>query len=255
MVTQPDQPANDSSSVTGISPVPKYLQLREILKEQILKWGPNQPIPSESQLCSTYSVSRTTVRKAIDYLIYEGLVYRVQGKGTFVAPPKLPGRYVHQSAGFFEDAVDQGLPQKTVVLEQHLVPANLRVAGHLDLAPGEEIFRLVRLRFIGEETSHISKAHIPHRLCPGIALEDFSNQSLYRVMRQKYDINIHHGTRWIEAHLCTDEEAELLQIPPASPLLVVIGTMYDENNQPVEFGYAKNRGDRSQVEIQVVHPE
>lgn len=243
--------SGDARPLGSQSPIPKYLQLREILREQIMNWEADMLVPSESQLCRTYSVSRTTVRKALEYLTYEGLLYRVQGKGTFVSPPKFPERFVQKSFGFYEDMATRGIPHKTLVLEQCVVPANQRIAQHLDICQGEEIFRLVRLRFVGDEPNHISKAHVPHELCPGISLEDFTHQSLYRVMRDKFGIVFNHGKRWIEAQLCTDEEAELLEIPNASPLLVVIGTMYDQQDRPVEFGYAKNRGDRSKFEIDV----
>lgn len=244
-----------STSFEELSPIPKYHQLREILREKILGWESNQPIPSEADLCEMFSVSRTTVRKALDHLTYEGLLYRVQGKGTFVSPPKLPGRYVQKLSGFYDDAVARNLPHKTVVIEQGIEPASQRIAKYLDLSPGDEIFRLVRLRYLGDETCLISKSHVPVEICPGIDQEDFVNRSLYQVMRERYGIVIHHGQRLIEVQLCTDEEAELLQIPNGTPLLVVIGTMYDRNNRPVEFGYAKNRSDRIQVEIQVVTQE
>jgi GntR family transcriptional regulator len=255
MTDQADALIPEALSFENSSPVPKYHQLREILRENISNWGPNQPIPSEAQLCEMFSVSRTTVRKALDHLTYEGLLYRVQGKGTYVSPPKLPGRYVQRLLGFYEDMVARGLPHKTVVLEQGVEPASYRIANFLNIQLGEEIFRLVRLRYIGEEACLISKSHVPMHFLPGINREDFSNQSLYGVMRDKYGVIIHHGKRLIEVQLCTEEEAELLEIPSGSPLLVVIGTMYNQENQPVEYGYAKNRADRIQMEIQVFTQE
>ncbi len=149
----------------------------------------------------------------------------------------------------------RGIPIKTDVLEQGVVRANARVARHLNLNVGDEVFRLVRPRYVDDEAALISKSHVPYHLVPGILLEDFTSQSLYRVMRAKYGLAIHHGTRLIEVQIATDEEAGLLGVPPSAPLLVVIGTMYDVANQPLEFGYAKHRGDRSQVEIQVVPHE
>lgn len=255
MIERPEGLSIDSSSFEDLSPIPKYHQLREILREKILTWEPNQPIPSESVLCDMFSVSRTTVRKALDHLTYEGLLYRVQGKGTFVSPPKLPGRYVQKQMGFYADMVARNLPQKTVVIEQGIEPASQRIAKNLRIKPGEEIFRLVRLRSMGDETCLISKSHVPLKLCPGIENEDFTNQSLYQLMRDKYGIVIHHGQRLIEVQLCNEEEAKMLNVPNGFPLLVVIGTVYDEDDQPVEFGDAKNRSDRVQIEIQVVTQE
>lgn len=78
------------STVQKDSVIPLYHQLKEILRTQIEErtFKPHQQIPSEHELQKTYGLSRATVRKAIDSLVREGLVYRLHGKGTFVAEPK-----------------------------------------------------------------------------------------------------------------------------------------------------------------------
>jgi GntR family transcriptional regulator len=238
------QPTIDSSP-------PKYSQLQNILREQILTLQPHVPIPSEAELCRSYSVSRTTVRKAIDHLVHEGILYRVQGSGTFVALPKMRGRYVQSYVGFFEDATAQGMSVTTQMLKQEIVPANKRIANDLGLAENEPVLWLERLRLIDNIPSHISIAYVPHRLCPGIEQTDFTTQSLYRVMREQYDIQFSHGNRLVEARPSTADEAELLQIEPEVPLLVVFGAVYDANNVPVEYGIAKYRSDRSQLEVSI----
>ena len=65
----------------------KYEQIRQdiIHKIESMEYRPNQVIPSENELCASYGVSRITVRKAIDELVHEGLLYRIKGKGSFVA--------------------------------------------------------------------------------------------------------------------------------------------------------------------------
>ena len=69
------------------NPKPLYQQLRDVLVDAIDsgRWGPNDKIPSENELSVTYGLSRMTVRSVITDLVREGLLYRVQGKGTFVA--------------------------------------------------------------------------------------------------------------------------------------------------------------------------
>lgn len=71
-------------------PVPYYYQLEGLLRAEIQggRWGPDEAILSERQLCEQYGVSRTTVRQAIARLVQEGLLYHVKGKGTFVRPPE-----------------------------------------------------------------------------------------------------------------------------------------------------------------------
>ncbi len=217
------QSRNDGRKSTILeqdSSVPRYYQLKEIIREQCASWEPGQLIPSELELCQMYSVSRTTVRKALDHLTQEGLLYRIQGKGQ--------------------------------VLEQAVVPASKLVAPELQLVVGSPVIKLVRLRFVGDEPLLISTTFLPYRSFPGLENEDLTNVSLYAVLREKYGIRLGHGTRLVEAVPCSDEEAELLHIAPATPLLVVSGTMYDTEGRPVECGFARHRGDRSQVEIAVV---
>jgi GntR family transcriptional regulator len=233
-------------------PLPKHYRIRELLRQQIRGMESGQPIPTEAELCETFGVSRTTVRKAVGRLSYEGLVYTIQGKGTFVAPHKIRGRFVQSRAGLYDEARERGLSLKTQVLKQRLISVNERLAGHLGIKPGDSALELVRLRFIDQEPMLISYSYIPENICPGIVHEDFESQSLYALMQRKYGIEIHHGLRVIEAIPCEKEEAQLLYLNPGNPLLVVTGTMYDGHGVIVEYGFAMFRGDRNQVEIQVV---
>jgi GntR family transcriptional regulator len=249
------QSYHNVSKAPGIEPDssrPRYHQLQEILREQCASWEPGQLIPSELELCHMYSVSRTTVRKALDHLTQEGLLYRIQGKGTFVAPPKLRERFVHRLAGIHEDMASRGVTIRTQVLEQAVVPASKLVAPELQLVVGSPVIKLVRLRFVNDEPLLISTTFLPYRSFPGLENEDLTDASLYAVLREKYGVQIGQGTRLVEAAPCTEEEAELLHIAPATPLLVVSGTMYDTEGRAVECGFARHRGDRSQVEITVV---
>lgn len=239
-------------SLSDNTPIPKYHQLREILREEIKFWEPHQSIPSEAELCRSYDVSRTTVRKALDYLIYEGLLYRVQGKGTFVGSQKVRGRYVQESAGFFEDMETRGLPHTTQVLKKEIIEADKALAKTLQLQVGDRVYRMERLRFVDEEPVNLAISHVPYKLCPTLISDNFTTHSLYRTLQQKYGYSVHHGTRVIEIQYASPKEAKHLKIPSRAPLLVVIGTMYDKNDVPIEYGLAKNRADRSQLEIKVV---
>src|SRR5258708_12211972 len=104
------------------SSTPRYSQLKEIIREQYASWEAGQPIPSELELCQMYSVSRTTVRKALDHLTQEGLLYRLQGKGTFISPPKLRERFLQQVAGIYDDMASRGRTFPTRFPQQSLVP-------------------------------------------------------------------------------------------------------------------------------------
>ena len=102
----------DHSSV-----IPLYHQLKEIIKEKIElgKWLPGDKIPSENELCKMYEISRNTAIKALDDLVQEGLLHRVQGKGTFVSKPKfeqpLTGFY-----SFSKVLKDKGMNPKDLII-------------------------------------------------------------------------------------------------------------------------------------------
>ena len=99
------------------NPRPLYQQLRDILVDAIEsgKWGPNEKIPSENNLSATYGLSRMTVRAVLTDLVKEGLLYRVQGKGTYVAEKirTLSPSYI----GIREQLEKKGYEVETKVLE------------------------------------------------------------------------------------------------------------------------------------------
>ena len=243
---------SESWSFGKQTPLPKYYQLREALREQIELLQADQLIPSESELCQIYGVSRITVRKALNDLVHQGLLYTVQGKGTFVSPHKFRVLWAQETAGFHADMTQRGFSVTVRVLEQKLVPADERVAAELDLRRGDRVVKIVRLRFVDHEPFDIATNYLPASLFPGLENEDLTNASLYALMRTKYGVQLNHGTRLAEAAHCSAEEARLLHVKTAVPLLVMHSTMYDVQGRPVEHGVAKQRGDRAQVEIAVV---
>ncbi|MCA9858887.1 MAG: GntR family transcriptional regulator, partial [Thermomicrobiales bacterium] len=85
-------------------PVPRYYQLMEFIRERIRtgEWMPGTPIPSERELSERHGISRMTVRQSITELVNEGLLYREQGKGTYVGRPKIPQQLISLT-GFTED--------------------------------------------------------------------------------------------------------------------------------------------------------
>ena len=240
------------NSVGKGSPLPKYYQLKEVLREQIDLLEADRPIPSESELCQAHGVSRTTVRRTLNDLVHEGLLYTVQGKGTFVAPHKFRVRWAQETAGFHADMARRGLTVKVRVIEQTVVPADERVAAELNLHRGDKVVKIVRLRYVDDKPFDIATNYVPDQLFPGLENRDLSHASLYALMRTQYGVQLDHGIRLVEAAPCSDEEARILRIKPTIPLLVIHSTMYDTQGRPVEHGIAKQRGDRAQVEIEVI---
>lgn len=121
----------------------KHRVLYNSIQDKIISgaWYEGMLIPSESQLCEMYQVSRITVRRALKELEEQSLVYKIQGKGTFVRASIKDVLEQHFSVGMENSVVYEVLEAKTI-----LATTNISVV--LKLPKGtKEVFFLKRLRF------------------------------------------------------------------------------------------------------------
>jgi GntR family transcriptional regulator len=235
-------------------PVPKYHRVKEAVLARIADgtWPPGSLLPAEPDLCRQFGVSRITVRKAISDLVHEGKIQTVQGKGTFVATPKVGERFVQRAFGIYEDMERRGMRLTTEVLRQEVIPATADVATRLGLRSGEPVHILVRLRSIEGEKILLSTTYIPQALCPGLADEDLSAGSLFRLLRRRYGLKIGRGERSLEAVAADQWEARMLDLALASPLLRLDSAAYLPDGRPFEYSQTLQRGDRARVELEFV---
>jgi GntR family transcriptional regulator len=227
--------------------VPRYYQLANILRESISqgKFEAHQPIPSERQLETIYSVSRTTIRQAIDLLVRQGFLYREHGRGTFVSPQKLQ-KGISELTSFSEDMKMRGLRPGQKVLEIGYIEPPENIRQHLELSDGQkQVLRLERLRLgddmpMGLQTSYYN---LPDDQT--ITLEDLESYgSIYRILQEKFHLLPTEADETLEVALATPREASLLQIEPGSPLLVSERTTYSQYRRVIEFVKILYRGDR-----------
>src|SRR5215472_17456577 len=135
------------SAIYKNSPLPRYYQLKEIMRERVQsdEWKPGDLIPSERELSEKYGISCMTARQAITDLVKEGLFYREQGKVTFVSERKITQQLMRLT-GFTEDIKARGQKPGTKVLSALMFPADEITAEKLRIDPGILVFRLQRLR-------------------------------------------------------------------------------------------------------------
>lgn len=243
---------NAGKARTSSVAVPKYYRVKEVLQERILDgtWTVDTLIPSEPELCQEFGVSRITVRRAISDLIHEGKLRTVQGKGTFVASPKLQERFVQRAFGIYEDMERRGLHLTTEVIRQGIIPAPSEVATRLGLHPGDPVHILVRVRSVQGEKILVSTTYIPAYLCPTLVDDDLSSISLYRLLREHYQLTIAHGERSLEAVAAGQWEARLLDVALGSPLLRLDSIAYLKDGHAFEYSQSLHRGDRARVEVE-----
>lgn len=235
-------------------PIPLYYQLKEIIREQIEEGilAPGDLLPSERELSEKYGISRPTVRQALKELVYEGLLTREKGRGTFVAKPKLEYGFIQHFVTFYEDMAQRGYTLKTRVLRRELQDPPKRIAKALQLKEGEKIIFIERLRFVEDEPVVWVQNHIPHHLCPGLLEEDLTDRSLYRLLTERYNLKPQWAEVSLEPVLATDRDAELLGLEPKAPVLLMENITYDVSNRPIDLFISRFRGDKGRVRVRVL---
>ncbi|MFF2840896.1 GntR family transcriptional regulator [Paenarthrobacter sp. NPDC057981] len=220
---------------------PKYYVVKTAILALMAGLRPGTLIPTERALAQSFATSRTTVRMAISELVAEGKLGRIQGHGTFVAPPKVT--HVRQLTSFSDDARTQGLNPGSTLLALEVVKANQDVAAHLALAEGDSVTRLERIRLIeGAPLAH-EVAWLPGKL-PRFKANLAKSGSLYAALKDVYGIHIAEVEDTVETALAGPGDVELLGIEMGAPLLVVHRLAKDSGGVPVEWTHSTFRGDR-----------
>lgn len=227
------------------SPVPRYHQLKEILRDRIRsgEWKPGDLIPSERELSETYGISRMTARQSITELVNEGVFYREQGRGTFVAQNRITQQLLRLT-GFTEDIKARGQRPATRLLSAAVWPADEVTAERLRIQEGQPVFRLQRLRLADDEPLAIEESHLNFPGCENLADEDLENHSLYNLLETKYGLPLMEAEQELEAGLAGEEEASALQMPVGSPVLYTRRTTYTDRNRPIEYATSVYRGEK-----------
>lgn len=212
---------------------PLYLQLFHQLQSAIdtgaLSSGTK--IPPELEIAGTLNISRITVRQAMDELMSRGIIYREQGRGTFISKPSMEG--IRGVYSFTEDMRSRGKKFETEVLCVRVEKPDQATREKLKLEAGDRTVRLIRKRIVEDEPWAIQYSSIPCSTAPGLEKEDLT-QSLFYLMRKKYQVYPAWTEAIVSARGATAEEARELNIRENDVVLIVDGVTYTDSFEIVE---------------------
>ena len=233
--------------IVKTEPIPLYYQLKEILRKAIEsgKLKAAERLPSEQELCNKYQVSRITVRKALDFLVNKGFIFREHGKGTFVSAATARLEQPPKVISFSEELKRRGFLPTTKILAAKLIK-DKKIAQKLSLDLSKEIVFIKRLRLADGEPLALETSYLPHKFYPEILAEDLA-KSLTKITEEKYRLRLSRAKQTVKACLANKQESKLLNIPYRAPVLVISRISYLSNNQPIEYLEGIYRGDRYEL--------
>ena len=236
------------------SPIPLYYQLKSYIQNQISSgaWKPGGQIPSEAELCQEFQISRTTIRQAIGELVTQGKLKRTQGRGTFVAQYNIE-KPLFFLTGFSQDMKLRSLKPNSKVLKFETLPPSAHITQNLHLRENEPVILLRRLRLADDQLMAIDNCFLPFNRFFALLHENLEENSLYDLLAKKFETIPVRSIRSIESVGCPPAEAELLEVKVGFPILYIVGTNYDQNNQPFEHSESYYRGDRFTFNVEILN--
>lgn len=229
-----------------------YDQIKDDLLSKIKDgtYPEGQTIPSELELAEMYGVSRPTIRQALQILVSDGYLEKRRRRGTVVTKPKVSQSFT-MSISSFEDAMRlAGRLPKTKVLMFKRERAHAEVEKRLELARGQDVFKLVRLRYADDLPNVFVESYIPCTLYPGLDSFDFNESSLYAAM-DTCGNPVMTARRRLEVIKADGAAAALLDVEAGDPLLLFHTVARDANGTAVEYSVATYRGESNSFELNV----
>ena len=226
---------------------PLYQQIRDSIRSGIASrtHAVGDKLPSEAELAETYSTTRTTVRQALSQLVFEGLVVRQNGRGTFVAEVAAVHSPIDsRSVRTFEDQV--ALTGRRVTYGPcsfALDTASAEVARRLRIAAGSEVFKLERVRLIEGKAVCLERRSILYDIGLHVTGEMLARMPVFSFVSGILKERMPTLVVSITAELASKEIAARLGIPENAPLIVRDNTHHASDGTPKVWGRSIFRGD------------
>lgn len=226
---------------------PAYLKLKNDLMKDIENgiYIPGDVLPSERDLAFSCGLSRMTVRAALSDLVAAGVLYREQGRGTFVSARKMQQRNI---TSFSETVRQMGFSPSTKVLEFTSVVPPKDIAEKL-MTGGLEVHRALRIRLADETPVAVEEVFIPFHICPGLKEEDLQS-SLYTLI-ETFGHKIGSADCCVSALHPTSRQQAYLNITRNTPVLKIDSLNYSVSGVTLYYERAVYRADMYDYNIRV----
>lgn len=239
----------DVGQIDRHSPVAIHAQISDVFRSRIASgaWPASYRLPSEPDLARELAVSRGTLRKALQTLIYEGLLRQVRGKGTFVTSAAIEPAIAQKLSTLSEDYASQGLTTSTEVLASGLVEPPPPVAALLDVPARGSVFRLHRRHLTDHGPIALLHNYVHATGVRGIDAVDFTKERLFATLEGTFGLEIASARRTFSAQRADAQVASLLGLSEDAPVQYLEQITYLKDGRPIEYSDVWIRSDRLRV--------
>jgi GntR family transcriptional regulator len=225
--------------------VPRYFEIEQSLRERAAGLQPDSPLPSEAQLCEEFGVSRMTARAAVQRLVQDGLVYRIPGRGTFVAASRA-NRTAGHVLSFSDEMRRKGRTPSSRVIEHRRRRASAEEQRRLGVS---EVVVLRRVRLADGKPLAVERAVFPAERVGAVLDGDLERRSLFQTLVSAGLVPTT-GTAALAAEAASAEDARLLRMRKGAPLLVERRLIHDQDGNPLEWTESRYVGSRYGIDVE-----
>lgn len=238
---------------TQSSTLPLYSQIKEIIRSKVIDgtYQVHEKLPSESEMMYAFGVSRITVRQAVNDLQKEGLLFKVQGKGAFVAMPNASQELTHLQ-GFGEAMHQQGRETFSEVFQLKSAKGSAIICSKLGLKEGRRVTEIGRVRYLDREPISMNYAWTHFEIGSKLTCQSLRNKDLFSLLENELGQQLHSAEVEIESTSANVEVANRLNIERHSPILKIERLTYSKSLLPLVFEYHFYRADSFKYKLKVM---
>lgn len=223
---------------------PLYTQLADTLKNKIYsgEYAMGDSLPSERTIATHYGVSHFTVRKALDVLERDGIVIRMQGKGTYVKSPQLTVDL--QSMGSFSSiARGRNSSVNSRILYSGIRKAKFKYSHIFGISEDSDVYESIKLKISNDVALAVEYTAVPLKYIPDVAEYDYSVYSLYDVY-SKNNIDVALEDQRLEIVTIYNPIASLLDKEEGDTIFFLTSWAYDRVGNLIEYTRLYDNDDR-----------
>ncbi|MCF8001747.1 MAG: GntR family transcriptional regulator [Halanaerobiales bacterium] len=232
------------------SPLSLYYQLKQIIKKKIEngEYQENDKLPSESELCERYDISRATVRQALTELQNEDYIYKVHGKGSYVSSNKLEQDLL-KFYSFTNEMKKIGKEPSSKVIDFELIKCDQKIAEQLQIEENEKVYKFIRLRLADNVPMMLEYTYLPYKEFADFPSEELDYRPLYDILTINYNVSFSKAEEIFRATLLREYEAGKLNCVEGGPGILLERITYDINETIIEYTKSISRGDKFKYHV------